>query len=342
MMNRTLVSLSAAFFASAVAATAVAQSLPCFAMNDTTGSASSGVTASPFVGSNPSWRAYAFTPMSTLVVESGQWFTGASIREDFMRIELWTDDGSVNGTPGTCLGQGTFSAPVTATHLWLGANFDTPVPLLANTRYWVVFVDAGASLVPEDPAGVMAQRRTRVGSNAWSTSIRMGAPKFRLFCNLLDATGVQTFGPACANTTPLCDPNNSVTRVGTAFVNGPAGAVNPSFAIEGSGFPAGAAATLLVGFDSSFPSIPLGPGFPSGCALNSDVISTVSGTTGTAEIGDQPNSPRPVPFGYVRFPIDVSTAMVGLFFSAQIAVIDSGSSASIPIVTSNGLRGVVQ
>ena len=50
---------------------------------------------------------------------------------------------------------------------WLGANFDFAPTLNAGTNYWFVWVESGASILAEDPSGVLLPRTTRASNNAW-------------------------------------------------------------------------------------------------------------------------------------------------------------------------------
>ncbi|MFO1053208.1 MAG: hypothetical protein U1F36_13430 [Planctomycetota bacterium] len=322
-MQRNLLFASSLLLASALCA----QTPPCLSYNDTTTNSSTSLTSSPFVGLNPNWRAYQFSPTSVITVSAGAVFTGSPLHDDFMRLEIWDDNA---GTPNSALSVGTFfSALSTAPH-WMGTNFSAPTTLFPGTNYWFVWVDSGGSNVPEEPGGVALPRRTRNANNAWgAVNTTAGTIKFRLFCNQLDDLNVSVFGNGCGT---------SSGALASAFTNTPPTDGNSGFGFSATNLPPGAAAFLMLGFDPNAVSTPLGPLFPTGCALNTDIVVAVPGNTGTAQIGDQPTSPRPVPFGFVRFPLAIPSGSVGVFLAAQVFAFDSGSSAPIPLVGTNAVR----
>lgn len=314
-----------------LAASLAAQTPPCESRNDTNTTVSNAITASPFVGSNPNSRAYQFTPAATITPQSVAIFSGSPIHDDFMRLEIWDDD-PINNVPTVRRLVGTLFSPLSPTANWLGTNFDTIYTLNPGTNYWLVWVESGASIVAEEPGGTALPRRTRTAANAWG-GLGSGAVKFRLFCNLLDAANVTPAGTNCPTSNGLAP---------TAFTNDVPAAGNATFGIEGTNLPPGAGAWLLLGFDSNFVPTPFGAGFPAGCALNTDIVGVINGGTGIAEIGDQPTTPRPSPFGHVRFNLPIPAALPpNLFFSAQILGLDSGFPVAAPLVGTNAVQFLI-
>ena len=301
----------------------------CVSFNDSNTTVSTGVTASPFVGLNPSSRAYQFTVANPVTVFSASLFTGSPFRDDYMRLEVWDED-PTTGAPGNRLATGTMFSPLSTTAHWLGCNFSNAVSLTPGTNYWFAMIDSGGSIVPEEPNGLTPlARKTRSAQNAWSSSTRTGAAKFRLFCDLYPTNVDANFGSPCFT---------SSGQLATAFSNDVPQAGSTTYGIEGTNLPAGSTAFLLLGWDPNTPSTPLGPFFPAGCFLNTNIFAAIPGQTGIAEIGDQPSSPRPSPFGHVRFSVPLNAVGAGVFLSAQIVGVDGGSTAAIPYVTSNAIR----
>jgi hypothetical protein len=301
----------------------------CVSFNDANTNVSTSTTASPFVGLNPSSRAYQFTVASPVTVLSASLFTGSPFRDDYMRLEVWDED-SATGAPGNRLTTGTMFSPLSTTANWLGCNFSNAVSLTPGTNYWFAMIDSGGSIVPEEPNGATPlTRKTRASQNAWSSSAATGAAKFRLFCDLYPENIDANFGAPCFT---------SSGQLATAFSNDVAQAGNPNYGIEGSNLPAGSTAFLLLGWDPNAASTPLGSFFPAGCFLSTNIFAVIPGQTGVAEIGDQPSSPRPSPFGHVRFSVPLTTVGAGVFLSAQIIGVDGSSNAAIPYVTSNAIR----
>ena len=104
---------------------------------------------------------------------------------------------------------------------------------------------------------------------------------------------------------------------------------NTDFFVEGSGYPSGTQAFMIVGTDPGFTTIPLSPPLPPGCSLHSDVVLTISGAVRTG-----------VEAGHLAFalPIPQDPALAGAFISTQMAALDMAAQASFPVVTSNALR----
>ncbi len=321
MLAKTALSIAA------LAALVHSQTAPCEARNDSNTNVSTSLTASPFVGLNPSSRAYQFSPQSTVTVESAAVFSGSPNRDDFYRLEIWDNDAAQN-EPANRLAVGTGFSPMSATASWLGTNFDAAVTLNAGTNYWFVMIEPGAFILPEEPGGTPLPRRTRATTNPWG-SLGSGEIKFRLFCNLLDRQNVAAFGPPTTS---------SVGQLPTVFTNDDPVAGANDFRLQGTNLRPGATVVLVIGVNPTWPSAPLGSLFPPGAALNTDIAASVFSATGVAEIGDQPTTPRPSPFGHVVFNIPLANVGSGAFFSAQLFGLDTGFSVAIPVIGTNALR----
>ena len=196
-----------------------------------------------------------------------------------------------------------------------------------------MWIESGGSIVPEEPGGVPLPRSTRATTNPWGT-VGSGEGKFRIYCGPFDQNISAVYGPSCAT---------SSGETPTTFSNSLPTITNTDYGVEPTNLPAGSTAWLLLGGDRNAPQTPLGPLFPAGCHQNTDILVAVPDTVGVAEIGDQPSSPRPVPFGYVRYSLPLNLAGgTGIFLAAQVVAIDGGSTASVPLVTTNAIRFVTQ
>ncbi|HLU39561.1 MAG TPA: hypothetical protein VK081_09255, partial [Planctomycetota bacterium] len=209
-----------------------AQTPPCFALNDQSTAVSGAITGYAFSG--PVSVAWEFTTSADLVVQAAQIFTQNTFLAHDMTLEIWSDGG---GVPLARLGGGAWKISTAAGREWQGTNFDAPVPLPQGLPHWLVWTEPGSSLIPVQPGGFAVPAAQRMTGGGW-TPRTAEAPKFRLFCNLLDAVGVQPQGMPCAGAAGL----------GTALTNQAPMVGNSEFLIDGTGFPPGAPAALVVGF----------------------------------------------------------------------------------------------
>ena len=301
---------------------AIAQSAPCAALNDQSASVTPGITAFAFAG--PTTWGYQYTPTAPVVAQAIAIFTGNTVTPTGMTLEIWSDDPTTQ-LPMARLAGGTLRYPPSLKAGWLGTNLDRQVVMLPSTPYWIAWTEGGASQVPTEPSGTTLPAASRVGSGAWS-SLAPAALKLRIFCSLLDAQGIVPAGPTCGGSSLATAFANLAPQIGTA-----------DFAVEGTGFPSGAAAVLLVGVQPSYPSIPI-PGGISGCHLSTDVLLTVAGTTGTGNVRSTSGLARHVAF---PLPIPNLSSLIGGYVGFQIAVRDPSSTAAIPILASNALRVTV-
>ncbi len=310
-----LTALAAFFLLSSLAA----QTPPTFAINDT--NTTLGTTISSFgFSAADNGRAWQITPTTTTVVQSAQFFTRNSLLTGsrFMRIEIWSDN---SGLPGTRLGGGTWRIVNARPAGWQGANLDTPVVLIANTPAWVVWREPGSSVLPLEPGGSTVLSAIASGAN-WTAGAQQ-APKIRLFANLLDSAHSHPFGLGC--------PLSSGTQP-TVFTNEDPAVGNAGFFFETSGSPAGVPVILALGVDPAAVPFPLGAiGFPIGCWLNTDVILTVTLTSGTG------NTKGPTCSGYDSFALALpnNPALVGQFIAAQSLPLDLGLAAALPFAASH-------
>jgi len=209
---------------------------------------------------------------------------------------------------------------------WQGANLDQIVPLVQGTNYWLVWVDPGFGRLPYEPGGATTAFARRSGV-AWSLQVTPQAPKYRIFCNYLDGLSVSTNGLPCSS---------AANQLGSAFTNETPNNGNAAFKVEGTGFPVGALAVFVVGWDPSFLSAPL-PGFPTGCSQNTDALASTFGFTGTGNVRANLTVGAS---GHVTFPFAIPSdpGLVGSFFATQIAALDATNAAPIPFVLSNAVR----
>jgi hypothetical protein len=312
--------LPAALFATALSAAALAQTPPCFSLNDTNTTVSTNVTSFGFSGQNT--RAWQITPASALAVQAVQLFTANSslTGSRFMSVELWSDAGNV---PGARLGGGTFKIVNARPASWQGADLDAVVVLLPSTPVWVVWIDPGFSTLPVEPGGaVVVPEMVRNGA-AWASS-GSSAPKVRVFCNQLDDVYSAPFGIGC----PL-----STGSLPSVFTNEQPQLGNASFFFETSGNASGAPVFLVLGLNASFVSLPaplLGPS----CYQNTDIVSSVFLSAGTG------NTRGPTCAGYASLsvPIPAVPAFAGTVLAVQAVAFDAGSTAPLPFAASNAQR----
>lgn len=296
-----------------------AQTAPCFAQNDQTNSVSTSTT--PFGFAGPGMRAYQITSAVPVVTNGARIYTGNTSGTGFMTLEIWSND-TVNNVPAQRLAGGTWKISGPLGIEWQGANFDTLTVLLPNTPYWIVWIEPGFCTIPTDPTGTPGPAVVRSGTN-WN-ALAPAALKLRLYCAPLDGQGVVSVGTPCASTGGL---------IGSTFTNQPPSVGNAEFGIEGSGFPATATSVLVLGLVPNFTSVQL-PGAATGCLVHTDPMLTVVGVTGAG------NQRAAAAFGHVHYPLPLPAfpAAAGFFFSTQLAVLDAASTASLPLVTTNGLR----
>lgn len=306
-----------------LAAHLMGQTTPCLAYNDVGFNIPSAIYGGQ---TNPGRVAWLVPAPSTIVVQSltilvrNQYPTQ---RGQYLTLELWTDD-VATGNPGTRIAGGSWKSSTQL--MWQGTNLDLPVAMQGGSSYWVVLTEPGWTSVPSDLQGATAFPLKRFYNNTWNAD-PPSALRVRFHCNLLDQQGASPFGPACAST---------VGRLGTVFTNEVPLIGNADFRVEGSGFPAGSLCFVVLGVIPVFPSVPI-PGTAS-CFQNTDSFTSLVGTTGLGNVRQQTTD------GHYALPIPVpgNTSLTGLFFAAQMAAFDPGSTAALPIVTSNALRITVQ
>lgn len=311
--------LLAAFAVLSLAATASAQTPPCDALNDASNSVTGNLTAFGFAGQNT--RAYRYTPTTSYPLQAVRLFTGnTSTAGNYMIVQVWSD---VAGLPGTELASGTWRIRGSRGDAWQGASLDRAVPLVANTQYWIAFIDPGFSTLPEQGSGVTTQVAVRNGA-AW-VAAGNAQPKLRLYCGYLDDVGVAAFGPSCAGSTGLfvTTHTNEAPAVG-----------NGNFMIEGSGLLPARVAILVLGVNPAFPSVPLPGILPPGCAENVDVFELTIGASGTGTTRSTTAA------GHVWFalPIPPDPTLAGGFASVQVGASDPAFAVPIAFTAANALH----
>ena len=323
-----MTSLKTLFTGVVLSATAMAQTLPCVALNDTT---TSSLTAVSFVNLNGSSnrRAWRYTPPSTVTVSAGTLYTTpspTSTQANFMSLEIWSDD-PVTGKPLARLVGTTWSLknPPTGAR-WQGGNFDNTLTMTAGTTHWLCWIEPGGSFIAQQSTATAtfttnaATSTTAVGS-IWAVSASLSAPKVRLYCNKLEGVTLLNIGDGCAG---------SLNTVGTLFAQTETQLGNTNFTLEGFGFVPNAPAILAIGFTPNFPAINIGT---PGCNLYTDLGVIVEGfNTG---VGDW----RSTTFaGHVKYhiPLPLDPLLQGLYVTAQLAVIDVAL-PGVPLSMSNAV-----
>lgn len=294
-----------------------AQTPHCNGANDTSLTISNAITTASFFG--PNQFAMQFSPTQPQIAYGAQVATANTFQTNAtMGVELWSENTS-SGLPLARLAGGSWAIDPNRAIAWQGANFDLPVPLTAGSNYWLVFIEPGFSTPNLEPAGTPVNcARWDYMTNSWSPILREA--KFRVLCSFMDGNAVAVNGAPCTS---------SMGRIGTAFTNEAPSLGNGAFTIEGSGLPDAALTFLVVGFTPGFPSIPL-VGFPNGCEQSTLVVDTIGTGTTAPGLGGP---------GHVQLavPIPGAAGLVGLVAGFQLATIDSGANARIPIVTTNSV-----
>lgn len=300
-----------------------AQTAPCLAANAATTSSSTAISSYSLAGQN--YFAWRFTPPASanFTVQAAKVYTrNASYPGDaFLAVELWDE---VNGEPGNRLGGGVWEIDNTRAAGWRGANFDRAVTLQPGVPTWFVFVEPGFTQLITEPNGTFNLTHvSRAGTGAWSAATT-SAPKFQLFCNLLDDQGVTTQGQGC----PL-----STGEVPTAFTNEPPTLGNSRFAYETCGNPPGGAVFAVIGGNPNFTPLAV-PGLNPACMQNTDSISTLLLFAGNGD------TRGPDYKGHARlgFAIPNSTGLANVFLAIQMVPLDLNATSPLPFATSNALR----
>jgi hypothetical protein len=310
----------AALLAAVLSAAALAQTPPCFSLNDANTTVSKSVTSFGFSGQNT--RAWQITPSTALPVQALQLFTANTslTGSRFMIVELWSD---ASGVPGARLAGGTFKIVNARPASWQGADLDAVVVLLPSTPVWVVWIDPGFSTIPVEPGGAtVVPEMTRSGA-VW-TSSGASAPKVRFFCSQLDGAHTAPFGVGCVLSTG---------GLPSVFTNEQPQLGNAGFFFETSGNPSGAPVFLVLGLDPNFVALPA-PLLGLYCYQNTDIVSSVFLSAGTG------NTRGPTCAGYASLsvPIPAVPAYLGTVLAAQAVAFDAGSTAPLPFAASNAQR----
>lgn len=307
----------------------MAQTPPCLAENDQN-PVGQGVVS---VGSHILYTATRITPATTQLVRGIRIYTSNDFgpaQGEYQTLEIWSDDtGSTNLPMNRLAGGSWFALPSEVppfTFRWQGCTLDNPVQLQAGLNYWIVRVEPGWCGVPNNNGGVQLPMIYKTATqSAWSapTTGPWTAFTYRLYCSPLDDQGVVPIGAGCPT---------SSNRTPATFTNHRPIVGNVDFSIECTGLPPGVPVVNVLGVVQNFPSVPL-PG-TNGCLAHTDDSVVLSDVVGTGTV----RSDRV--FGHVRFaiPIPANAALQGLYFGSQVAALDPGATASLPIVTSNALR----
>lgn len=304
-----------------------AQSTPVFQLNsqNLVSAATSGY------GALPNRRGFQFTVPQNITVAAAEICTSNASVPGFHRLELMTDSG---GRPsGNQLTRGTWKIDVGAPDRWQGTDFDRPASLLANTPYWLVWNDPGQSSMPQPLSGAVYLPIANYDAitDTWTLPSSLHALPFRLYSGRLDRQGVVQHGEPCAG---------FLNRIGTLYANQDPTLGNAGFRLEGSGYPGGGLAFLVIGFDPLFqslylPGTPISPRTPQGCFLHTEALTTLTGITG---LGDVRSAAAAF---HVAFPLPVpaTPGLHGLLLTTQIVCVDQGNIVDpLPLMTSNGLH----
>lgn len=326
MIFRHLSLLSASMLACSSLA---AQTPPCISANDLTNTSSGALTAFSFAG--PNVYGWQFVPTQSLVMLSAEIYTeNAFLTDDgYMSLEVW--DTNASSQPGQRLTGGTWESDGALGHDWHGTSFDEAVQLNSGQTYWLVWREPGFSEVPSEPGG-QAAATVRLTGGAWVTQASSWAPKWRGYCNLLDATGVDSTGFGCPT---------SFLRTPSMFTNYTPAVGNANFQLEASGFPAGSIGLAILGQDPAWTSFTL-PG--TGCELHSDGLFTATVATGTGDEGANHPPSGPGFAGHCTFPFPIpnNASLAGIYLNSQFAMLDVAIGTPLPLVFSSGLGFTIQ
>ena len=312
-----------------LAASPLTAQLPCESLNDATNNAAGVITGLQSGGLVTS--AWKITPQNNVTVQSLKIWCGhnyfTQVMSGYQRDPVWTleifdDTGVWSGhasvsLPGQRLGGGKWQIIDGAGPKWQGTNLDAPVSMTAGTSYWVLWTDPGWSNPPIQSGGTTYVDSWRLYNGTW-TQLGSEALKLRMYCNLLEDSGVQPSGTPCPGST---------NQLGTMFTNTVPSFTNNAFALEGSGFLPGQFGLTVFGLIPNFPGYAF-PGLPTGCLIYTDAFSTGGGITGTGQMSGHMFMPVPLPS---------NSALINIVFTAQFGVFDNGLSTAIPMTTSNRL-----
>lgn len=306
-----------------VAKEATSQTTPCLSFQGSTNTASN-LISSRFSNGMPRLWAWQYTATTPRVLRGMRVFTGNKYTDAFMSVEIWSDD-STNSLPGKRIAGGTWRAPKTPMVGWQGANFDRPVVLTTNVKYWFVWIEAGWSQVTFQANGTTQLQSAYWNGTAWASGAQQYA-KIQLFCSQLDTKGAMVFGSSC---------NNAGGGTGTTFTNSSPTLDNADYRIEASGLPAGAPAVFILGVLSKFTSQPVATA-PT-CFLNADPTILIPTATGTGNV----LSPTAAGHTWLPIPIPNNTALRGAFVAVQVAAFDAQSKNTLQLVFTNAMRSTV-
>lgn len=317
--------LSALFVASALAA----QSPPCLSLNDANNNVGTSITAFGFAG--PGVLGYRITPTASAVLMAAEIYTAGSLNnQGYMTLEIY--DENLAGLPGSRLGGGTWQVQTGLGLDWQGASFDTLVTVNGGTNYWLVWRESGGNRLPYEPGGVTTAVARLSGAN-WTLQATAQALKWRGYCTLLDAAGVQPIGFGCAS---------SAGRTPAAFTNyvPNATAGTAGFQFEATGFLPGSLGLVILGANPAFTSVPIAIA-PTGCWLHADttVVNTVTIGTGNQQAVHSTGANG---HAWADLPVPANPSLVGAVIDAQFAGLDLPSGAPLPFVFSNGVRITLQ
>ena len=293
---------------------ALAQTPPCFALNDQTTNSAPGITGFGFAG--PTTWGYEFIPPTTINVDAAAIFTTNGILDYSMSLEIWSNN-TVTALPMSRMAGGTLEIPRHLGIDWLGTNLDQTVTLQGGSPYWLVWIEPGGFDVPHEPNGITVPT-ARYSGGAWTPQTSQ-ALKMRLFCNLLDGQGVTVIGDGCPG---------SLGTIGRLQTNDIPRAGNVDFEVEGTNFSPGSACALYIGILPNF-SVPIGG--TQGCLLYSEGLASLGNAIGTSDLRSVLAS------GNVSFDLPIPTTPQGAAANVQLIALDPGLAPSLPVVTSNGL-----
>jgi len=149
------------------------------------------------------------TTKANLGILRVEFFTGK--RPGAAAVSIWSHDAAGN-RPKTMLATGSFT--MSAGISWQGANLGKPVPLPANTVFWVGFHPVNGCQSPirqRGGAGQQPYRGSFDGGKSWNGPFQSYQWKFRLYCCKRNPASYTTFGQACG-------PRGALPRTGSIGV----------------------------------------------------------------------------------------------------------------------------
>lgn len=254
------------------------------------------------------------------------------------RIELFTGERTGSSTlaiyshnaamnqPLTSLGSGTFT--LQTPNGWQGANMTAPIPVPANTDFWLVWRPVGGEQTPTEghatnppPPGAQEYRGSFDNGQNWNGPFRQHQWKLRLYCSRPGQYTVVGQGCRGSNQLVVTLGNSGVPTIGQSFNVNLSNALGGTPAVFTLGLSATTWGALVLPFNLAVVGAP-------GCTVYNDGVILFGLTTGNAGTATQP------------IPLANNPTLIGAVFFNQFFARDAAAN-NLGWTFTNGGRGVV-